>query len=35
MSSALNITDHQLNKGTYFVKTQSDEMNCTQKLESL
>ena len=33
--SVLNITDHQLNKGIYFVKIQSDEMNCTQKLEIL
>ncbi|GEM_PF-2047181 len=33
MPSVLNITDHQLSKGIYFVRIQSDEMNFTQKLE--
>jgi hypothetical protein len=31
--SVLNIADHQMSKGIYFVKIQSDEMNLTQKLE--
>lgn len=31
--SVLNITDHYLSKGIYFVKIQSDDMNFTQKLE--
>ena len=35
MPSVLNITDHQLGKGIYFVTIQSDEMNFTQKLEIL